>query len=84
MPGDFLALKGFLDLFVVSGSGETESAPDGNRPATLVSRGSSVAYPRRKRPHITFQSAPFEVRRVGNRNGRAVVPRLDATFHLRN
>jgi len=38
MAWGFLALKGFLDLFVVSGSGETESAPNGNHLA-IFARG---------------------------------------------
>jgi len=38
MAWGFLALKGFLDLLVVSGSGETESAPNGNRLA-IFARG---------------------------------------------
>jgi len=61
-------------LGVSKGSSETESAPDRDRPTTLVSRGSSAVYPGRNRPDIYFQGAPFEVRRVGSRNGRAVVP----------
>jgi len=61
-------------LRVSRGSGETESVPDGDLPATLVSGGSSAACFGRNRPDITFQGAPFEARRVGTRNGRAIVP----------
>ena len=61
-------------LGVSRGSGETEFVPDGDLPVTLVSGGSSAACPGRNRPDITFQGAPFEARRVGTRNGRAVVP----------
>ena len=98
-PRDFWPRKAFLDLFVVSGLGETGSAPNGN-PLVIFARGqegigqdgvcarrrppcdlgqrggggSSAACPGRNRPDITFQSAPFEARRVGSRNGRVVVP----------
>jgi len=61
-------------LGVSKGSGETESVPNGDRPATLVSRGSSAACPRRNRPDISFHGAPFEALGVGSQNGRAVVP----------
>jgi len=97
MDWGFFCLERLLVLGVVLGSGETESAPDGNRlaifcsgsfkgsgetdsapdrdrPATLVSRGSSTSCLGRNRPNISFQGAPFEARRMGSRNGRAVVP----------
>jgi len=52
-------------LGVSMGSGERGTAPDGDRPATLVSGGSSAACPGRNRPDMAFQGAPFEAWRVG-------------------
>ena len=80
-----LTSRGFR-LIVVAGSGETESAPERNRPAAWlrVSRGSGATCPGRNRPDITFQGSPFEATRVGSRNDRAVVLWPDVAPHLRN
>ena len=54
-----------FSLGVNRGSSETETAPNRDRPATLVSGGSSAACPGRNCPDITFQGAPFEAWHVG-------------------